>query len=89
MNAFEQKLKAELEAENPDCHVLRNGEPDFWIVERSSGKIRKAVEGKAKGDVVHRHQDEMHRALVRSGIPVDVRYEWGNGTFARPVELKE
>lgn len=81
MNEFEKKLKLELEKENPDCVVLRNGWPDFAVVEKKTGKIRKAVEGKGMGDFVKPHQAELHKALRISGIQVEVRYAWGNGSF--------
>lgn len=83
MNAFEKKLKVELEAENPECEVLRNGWPDFLVVDRRTGEIKKVVEGKDAGDFVRPHQKQVHDALRASGIKTEVRYAWGDRTFAR------
>lgn len=83
MNSFEKRLKQHLKEENPDCEVLRNGWPDFLVVEKSTGRIRKAVEGKAIGDCVQPHQREIHAALRASGIAVEESHEWGSGFLSR------
>lgn len=77
MNDFEKKLKEDLERQNPDCLVLRNGWPDFAVVDKATGRMVKAVEGKAPGDWVHPHQADMHKALAAAGILVEAWYGIG------------
>ena len=78
MNPFEKRLKEELERENPDCVVLRNGWPDFAVVNKTTGKMVKAVEGKAPGDFIRPHQSEIHRALQEAGVPVETYFGIGS-----------
>lgn len=83
MTRFETIVKDQLEKENPDCFVHKYTDLDFYVIEKSSGKIRKLVEAKAVGDSVRANQQRIHDALRKSGIEVEVRYEWGSSYFTR------
>lgn len=68
MNHWERKVKADLEAEGYE--ILRNGEPDLWLVK--GGKIVGWREVKGPADWVRPHQALMHKILENTGIPGEV-----------------
>jgi len=86
VNKFEARLKEDLERAHPGCLVLRNGWPDFAVVDAATGTLVKTVEGKDKGDIVRAHQNTLHKALRLAGLPTEVWYACGTGYVKKGEE---